>query len=525
MHRILWLLAVCVAAACAAPEAHVFKRSDGSAAGISMPIYRRDDTHAGRAADRVVSPEWLQSETHKLRAKYRITDRHEKRQAAALADFGMDSFYFATVKIGTPPQEFNLVLDTGSSDTWVVSTGCTSEQCPPNVHKFDSSKSHTFHSSDQPFHVTYGTGGINKGRLVSDTMSIANFTVASQTFAEALDMRKNTVRAPTSGIMGLGFESLATSGATPLWQVLMMEKKVEERVFSFQLKNNMRDVHQSEEIRPGGIFTLGMLDKSQYQGDINWVKVPSRFGNKGVGYWAIPLDHVKVNRRRLPPGSNPYAVIDTGTTLIGGPPDAVRAIYSSIPGARPAQVGEGYFAFPCHTRFSIKFNFGGHDYEIDRENINLGRMSSGSDMCVGAIFAQQTGPHMPGWIVGDSFLKTVFSAFRYEPQSIGFAQLNAHGAETLPLDRVNTQSVKNEPHSAISSVPGGGGPGGGGGGGPRTITRGSEPTALQGGKNLPKPSVVSTPSNMSIPARSAASKVGVDVALVGGALALGALLW
>lgn len=517
MRRILWLPAVCVAAVCAAPETHVFKRSDGSAAGISMPIFRRDE---GSAADRVVSPEWIQRETHKLRAKYRIKDRREKRQAAALADYSMDSFYFATVNIGTPPQAFNLVLDTGSSDTWVVSSACPPAQCTHNVHKFDTSKSHTFHASDQPFHVSYGTGGINKGRLVSDTVSIANFTVASLTFAEALDISEHTVQPPASGIMGLGFESLATSGATPLWQVLMIEKKVEERVFSFQLKNNMREARNGQDIRPGGIFTLGMLDKSQFQGDINWVSVPKKFGNTGIGYWAVPLDRIQVNSRSFPPGANPYAVIDTGTTLIGGPPDVVRAIYSAIPGARPSQVGEGYYEFPCNAHFTIKFGFGGRDYEITRENINLGSQGIGS-MCVGAIFAQQTGPHMPGWIVGDSFLKTVFSAFRYEPQAVGFAQLNAHGAETLPLDRVNTQSVSEKPGNAVSTAPGGGG----GGGGPHTITRGAEPTGLQGGKGLPTPSVVSTPSHMSIPARSAADTVRVSMALVGGALVLGALLW
>jgi hypothetical protein len=40
--------------------------------------------------------------------------------------------YMAEVKVGTPPQTLTLQLDTGSSDTWVVSSGaeiCEQGQC------------------------------------------------------------------------------------------------------------------------------------------------------------------------------------------------------------------------------------------------------------------------------------------------------------------------------------------------------------------------------------------------------------
>ena len=45
--------------------------------------------------------------------------------------------------------------------------------------------------------------------------------------------------------------------------------------------------------------------------------------------------------------------------------------------------------------------------------------------CVGGFFALDTsGTSAPAWIVGDTFLKNVYSVFRASPPSVGFAQLS-----------------------------------------------------------------------------------------------------
>ena len=86
------------------------------------------------------------------------------------------------------------------------------------------------------------------------------------------------------------------------------------------------------------------------------------------------------------------------------------------------------FFSACETTVTISFSFGGKSWPISAQDMNLGRISTGSDICAGAIFDLGADPNINStgglpWILGDTFLKNVYSVFRYDPPSIGFAQL------------------------------------------------------------------------------------------------------
>ena len=40
---------------------------------------------------------------------------------------GNDTGYLSTIQMGTPPQDFNLLMDSGSADLWVGGENCKSE--------------------------------------------------------------------------------------------------------------------------------------------------------------------------------------------------------------------------------------------------------------------------------------------------------------------------------------------------------------------------------------------------------------
>ena len=74
--------------------------------------------------------------------------------------------------------------------------------------------------------------------------------------------------------------------------------------------------------------------------------------------------------------------------------------------------------------------FGGRSWPIDAQDMNLGRASTTSDICIGGIFDLTAGSSIgdgggnPNWVVGATFLKNVYSVFRSQPAAIGFAQLS-----------------------------------------------------------------------------------------------------
>lgn len=71
----------------------------------------------------------------------------------------MDAQYYGTIEIGTPPQEFTVIFDTGSSNTWIPSKKCHSLAC--YLHsRYDSSESETYKKDSREFAIRYGSGAV-----------------------------------------------------------------------------------------------------------------------------------------------------------------------------------------------------------------------------------------------------------------------------------------------------------------------------------------------------------------------------
>ncbi|KAN0066048.1 hypothetical protein ACQY0O_000141 [Thecaphora frezii] len=367
----------------------------------------------------------------------------DKRQIIGLTDVGQDSYYYAQLSVGTPKQNFNVILDTGSADFWLVDSVCgSSNNCDDDLNKYKPSASSTHIGSSNQFQVSYGTGAV-QGTLAADTVSLAGYTVNNLTFAQADSVAQDTIESPSSGIMGMGFQTLASSGATPFWQVLAQQGVLQTNAFTFQLTRNIDNVDVSSSnansvLNSGGVFTLGEIDSNQYSGDITYIDIPNNLERtQGLGYWTIPLDGISINGQNADIGDGPLAAIDTGTTLIGGPQSAVRAVYSLISGSQSASGSSGYYLFPCSANLNIQLTFGGRAFTMSTADMNLGPYPyTTSSNCLGALFDIDLGGNgqygVPEWIIGDAFLKNVFSVYDATGR-VGFANLKGSKAQSAAI--------------------------------------------------------------------------------------------
>merc|ERR1712188_296037 len=89
--------------------------------------------------------------------------------------------YYGQATVGTPPQTFDVIFDTGSANLWVPNhkVGLIGLM----KHKYDSSKSSTYTKNGTEFKIQYGSGPVS-GIWSKDTVSIGGQVIKEQDFAE-----------------------------------------------------------------------------------------------------------------------------------------------------------------------------------------------------------------------------------------------------------------------------------------------------------------------------------------------------
>ncbi|KAF8444969.1 aspartic peptidase domain-containing protein [Boletus edulis BED1] len=383
---------------------------------IHIPILRRAITPEQRIAN-------LPKVIDAMRVKYGYKSVNQKRSTtnSPVTDEGNDSSYSGVVLIGTPAQEFQLILDTGSSDLWVATDQCST--CS-GVPLFNPSKSTSYKNDTSTLQITYGSGEV-QGSVSEDTVSFAGFTMSQQLLSVSLTT-DGLLTTGLSGIIGLAFDTLSALQTTPFWQVLLNQNKLSSSVFSFYLAR-LIDAAQADQA-PGGTFTLGGTNTSLYSGNIEFINLPS---GTTPAFWFQQVQTVTVQSKSISiSNSAGLAAIDTGTTLIAAPSNVAKQIWSNVPGSTAlSNQYQGMYAFPCNTNVSVSISFGGTHWAISPDDMNLGPINLGgkTQMCVGGIFdignTVGSGQGVPSWIIGDTFLKNVYSVFQANPPAVGFAQL------------------------------------------------------------------------------------------------------
>ncbi|XP_047630070.1 pregnancy-associated glycoprotein 2-like isoform X1 [Phacochoerus africanus] len=343
----------------------------------------------------------------------------------------LDMIYVGNITIGTPPQQFSMAFDTGSSDTWVPSTYCQSMACVTH-NTFDPFQSTTFQLPGIVIDLHYGSGTMT-GLLGYDTIQMGDLIIKNQTFGLSLTEDDMVFEhAIFDGILGLGYPSLAIKGTTPIFDTIMNQSLISEPVFAFYL---------STETEVGSMVMFGGVLDCYYKGDLKWVSLSKPH------YWQIPLERISMKGKIVACKRGCQAVVDTGTSLTLGPRNQVYNIHKRFSGYylqdlvkdqatgsfggsshnqdkvyQPLSPFLQQYVVPCqdiNTLPDIVFTIEGIDYPVPARAYV---QKSSRGLCVSTFQGRRSrSTRKQLWILGNVFLRLYFTVFDRGQNRIGLA--------------------------------------------------------------------------------------------------------
>ncbi|KZM26671.1 aspartic-type endopeptidase [Ascochyta rabiei] len=278
--------------------------------------------------------------------------------------------------VGTPPEPYRLLFDTGSASAWFTSTSCTAESCPSlgsykrNHYSVNSSSTSTdLHAFSG---IDYIAGDGIAGAAIRDVFSTPDGSLEwNQTFLAANESSWRWITA--DGFLGLGFSSIAQN-ATTLVETLLWDGKLDEPRFGLFYGTNLKDTGDQN-----GVLTIGGSEEEKYvDGEV--VYTPLR-KEKPYELWRGPLrstgqQPVTTDAEGVSPSANVTwemwgfgsAVFDTGAGRVSIPDEIIDPVYFNL-GWNLTKLLNGEESMDCqhmNASWAITFTMGeGEDHTKD----------------------------------------------------------------------------------------------------------------------------------------------------------------
>ncbi|KAI9469823.1 MAG: aspartic peptidase domain-containing protein [Benjaminiella poitrasii] len=280
--------------------------------------------------------------------------------------------YLVNVQVGTPPQNFVVIVDTGSSLLWIPSTECPTSDCP--LKKFNSSLSSTFSSYNSEFEIFYGRG-YTKGIQAEDDVTLAGLTINNQQVGLAT-ATEDTIATHTgvdgigaNGILGLGFpDNNSLYHRNQISSVpfnMAAHNMLIEPIFSINTNSIYQDGWSGEII-------LGGKNTSNYVGNITYLPVVPDSISGNYVLWQIDTQSIrckscKYNHDQATViyynNSMPIVTsIDTGTTFSYMKDAYIRNILSDLTDSDHHVLDQHSGCYPIDCRYAFNKD---HDARVD----------------------------------------------------------------------------------------------------------------------------------------------------------------
>jgi len=178
------------------------------------------------------------------------------------------------------------------------------------------------------------------------------------------------------------------------------------------------DASSTDDIAPGGQFTLGGRNTSMFDGDVQFVPLLAQ------DYWTIPLNSIFIPSTTGGPGTTltptqeeSSVAIDSGTSYILGPQRLVDAFYAAVDGAVEGGTIDpqlqGNWFVPCGTTVNANFTFGNVTVTLTAAELHRPLTQpppvtfNSQPFCYGSLTSTGNTTTYPVWTMGDSLMKSV----------------------------------------------------------------------------------------------------------------------
>jgi hypothetical protein len=231
-----------------------------------------------------------------------------------------NNLFLANIKIGSNSQIFRLVLDTGSSLTWVADTNIKIDGENKVENKFDPySSSSCIHLYEQ-FNINYGSGSCS-GLYYIDTIKYINNKEFQLKFGVAKLAKFEFSEA--DGIIGLSrsHNEITTSFISMLYE----SKIIDSKLFSFKFASNSLDI-------PMGKFFIGKHADFSKKNSFSCDLLSNNYRN--AYYWTCELTYFGLYNSAN--GFTTYSnfsipiIFDTGTNYIFLPYEYLREMEKDL---------------------------------------------------------------------------------------------------------------------------------------------------------------------------------------------------
>mmetsp|Transcript_51987 Transcript_51987/g.135328 ORF Transcript_51987/g.135328 Transcript_51987/m.135328 type:complete len:378 (+) Transcript_51987:3-1136(+) len=236
--------------------------------------------------------------------------------------------YFGNVAIGTPPQWFDVVFDSGSGNLVLPSTDCTGEACV-NHARYDQQRSTSARrvscvSSEAPLlpkstpdtspdslSITFGTGEI-WGRCIEEQVCLGSVCYPGSFIAASNETSIPFTGFEFDGVLGLSLPEMSHSPAFNMMERLKVTEALHQTIFSVFLSASDSEVSE---------VTFGSINTELMASDLHWVPI-----SRSSGYWEVKITDITIDNHPQELCQDCYVAVDTGTSELAGPSGVIERL-------------------------------------------------------------------------------------------------------------------------------------------------------------------------------------------------------